>query len=354
VDYLVDNVKIKIDIVLYFDLDKAFIEQNGPITAVDRSPWHGRFIRKNLTSEQKNDVRLLKQFFKSNHCYGDTSAVGKVGFIGYSAELLIYYLGTIYKLFRKFHTLKEKPLDYYKRDINELKKIDHFQNDYVIIIDPIDKNRNVASAISRRAHEFCNQKVKEFLKKPSKEYFIQKAIPEADLSNLEDQLLSKIFIVELKNNIDEIHYTINRDKLYSLAESIKANGEREFTHVERFGNIIYEIYFEEQVNEYNIAFYCQKPHISNIYIRRGPPVKEKLHVTKFKEKNPEYFTKKGYLWVETQRDFYEFSEFLKYFIKDKIPDNFSINNISNSFSGKSSSGKKTIFILKEMVLPFYV
>ena len=98
VDYVVDNINIKIDIVLYFDLDKKFIEKNGPITAVDRSPWHGRFIRDNLTAKQKNEVRLLKQFFKANHCYGDMSVVGKVGFIGYSAELLIYYFGALKRL----------------------------------------------------------------------------------------------------------------------------------------------------------------------------------------------------------------------------------------------------------------
>ncbi len=351
VDYIVNNIKIKIDIVLYFDLDKKFIEQKGPITAVDRSPWHGRFIRKNLTVEQKNDVRLLKQFFKSSHCYGDTSAVGKVGFIGYSAELLIYYFGNIQKLFRNFHTLKQKPLDYYKRNINELNRIQHFQNDYLIIIDPIDKNRNVASAISGKAYTFCNKKVKKFLKKPSKEFFIQKAIPEADLSNLKDPLLSKIFIIELRNNNKDIHYTINRDKLYSLAESIKTNGEREFTRTERFGSIFFEIFFEDEIDEYNIAIYCEKPQIPTTYIRRGPPVKEKFHATKFKEKNPEYFEKKGYLWVETKREYYQFSEFLKDFIKNKIPDNLSVNNVSISLKCKSSSGKRTIFILKEMVLP---
>lgn len=351
VDYVVDNIKIKIDIVLYFDLDKKFIEKNGPITAVDRSPWHGRFIKEKLTTEQKNDVRLLKQFFKANHCYGDTSAVGKIGFIGYSAELLIYYFENIQNLFKNFHTLKKKSLDYYKRSNDELSKIKHFQNDYLIIIDPIDKNRNVASAISGRAYKYCNEKVKQFLKKPSKKFFIQKPIPKADLSNSKDPLLSKIFIVELKNSNKKIHYTVNRDKLYSIAESIKSNGEKEFTHAERFENIIFEIYFKAELDEYNIAIYCEKPQISKTYVRRGPPISETFHVNKFKEKNPDFYEKKGYLWVETIRDYYQFFEFLKDFIKNKIPDNFVISNLSISFRTKSSSGKKAIFILKEMVLP---
>ncbi|MCK4779681.1 MAG: hypothetical protein KAT57_05820, partial [Candidatus Lokiarchaeota archaeon] len=158
VDYILDDIKVKIDIVLYFDLDLEFIKKNGPITAVDRSPWHGCFIRDELNSDQKNEVRLLKQFFKSCYSYGDKSAVGKIGFIGYSAELLIYYFHNLINLFENFNELYKKPLDYYNRNEKELSKIVHFQNDYLIIIDPIDKNRNVASAISEKAYKYCNQK----------------------------------------------------------------------------------------------------------------------------------------------------------------------------------------------------
>ena len=64
VDYVTDNSTLKIDIVLYFDLDSNYIKENGPITAVDRSPWHGRFIRDNLNKNQKNDVRCLNNSLK--------------------------------------------------------------------------------------------------------------------------------------------------------------------------------------------------------------------------------------------------------------------------------------------------
>ena len=97
------DINVKLDIVLYFDLPLDYIKKNGPITAVDRSPWHGRFVRDNLNKDQKDDVRLLKQFFKSCHSYGDKSAVGKIGFIGYSAELLIYHFKTIQEVFKTFN-----------------------------------------------------------------------------------------------------------------------------------------------------------------------------------------------------------------------------------------------------------
>jgi tRNA nucleotidyltransferase (CCA-adding enzyme) len=353
VDYFTQNIKIEVNIVLYFDLDLNFIKKNGPITAVDRSPWHGNFVRDNLTNDQKNDVRLLKQFFKSCHSYGDKSPVGKVGFIGYSAELLIYYFGSIQKLFENFNNLKENPLDYFNRNKTELEKITHFQNDFLIITDPIDKNRNVASAISEKAYKYCNQRVKTFLNNPNIDFFKINPITEADLSNSVDPILLKTYILEFNSKNNGVHYTIYRDKLYSLGDSIKVNGEKEFSHASRFGNIVFEVYFEDVKKEYNLAIFCGKPIISASYIRRGPPIKEKFHADQFKEKNPNYFKKKGYLWVETKRNFNDFFEFLKDFVRKKIPEHLNIVNISISFDVKTTSGKRAIYILKEMVIPFY-
>ncbi|TFF93215.1 MAG: hypothetical protein EU544_06200, partial [Promethearchaeota archaeon] len=253
-DYLSESHdRIKIDVVLYFDLSSEYIKKNGPVTAVDRSPWHGRFVKENLTPDQKNDVRLLKQFFKACHSYGDKSAVGMVGFIGYSAELLIYHYGTVLKVLKDFKNLPHNPLDYYQRTKKQLNKIKHFTNDFLIIVDPIDENRNVASAISEKAYRYCNFQVQQFLKEPKKEAFVINPIKVPDLSDQTDPLLSKIFLMEFENTDPERHYTINRDKLYSLGDSIKAHAEKEFSHQERFGTIYFEVYFEHTQNEYNLA-----------------------------------------------------------------------------------------------------
>lgn len=352
VDYLINNTKIKIDIVLFFDLDLDYIKENGPITAVDRSPWHGRFVRDNLTLNQKNHVRLLKQFFKSSHCYGDKSGVGRVGFIGYSAELLIYYFGDLNSLFKQFDKLETTPLDYYNRSEKELNDIIHFQNDFLIIIDPIDSNRNVASAISKRAYKYCKYLIAQFLKKPSESYFILKDIPELDFSNFDKSKMKHFFIFELINYDENIHYTVNRDKLYSLADSVKATGEREHSHEERFGAIEFELYFNDAKNEYAIAFYVEHPNISETYLRQGPPLTEKYHTKKFKEKNPDFVIKDGYLWVETKRDCNDFLSFLSDYLNKNVPENFKIHNVSNMTGVKTSIAKKALYILKNMVLPF--
>ena len=341
------DINVKLDIVLYFDLPLDYIKKNGPITAVDRSPWHGRFVRDNLNKDQKDDVRLLKQFFKSCHSYGDKSAVGKIGFIGYSAELLIYHFKTIQEVFKNFNKLHQIPLDYHGRSVQELKKIEHFKNEYLIITDPVDSNRNVGSAISERAYKYCNQKIKEFLDKPSLEFFEIKSIPELDLSDLDN-----FFVIETINNNQEIHYTINRDKLHALGEKIKSNGEQEFSHEERFGRIEYEVYFEDAISEYNMVLYCQKPVISESYLRKGPPIKEKTHATKFKQKNPNYIEKDNFLWTESERKYVDFLVFLKEFTYNNISDNLEILNISKANETRNNTGKKALHVLRNMVLPF--
>ena len=83
-------------------------------------------------------------------------------------------------------------------------------------------------------------------------------------------------------------------------------------------------------------------------------MKEENHAKNFKRKNPGYFEKEGYLWVEMMRDYKDFSDFLHDFIKERIPENLKIINTSNSLNVRTSSGKKTIEILKNMVLPFYI
>ncbi|MBD3216007.1 MAG: hypothetical protein GF311_25570 [Candidatus Lokiarchaeota archaeon] len=351
VKYKKNGITIQIDIVLYFDLDREYIRENGPITAVDRSPWHGKFVQKELNAVQKDEVRLLKQFFKACHSYGDKSALGRVGFIGYSAELLIYHFGDLLGVFKNFNTLEYNPLDYYGRSKEELSEIDHFQNDFFIIIDPIDKFRNVASAISEKAYRYCKSQVREFLSKPSNKFFQIEEIPlfkHTDSPNLTE----KLFIVESKDINSDIHYTETRDKLYSLGDFIATHGEKEYSHEKRFGNIFFEVFFKVPKKEYNLALYCENPHINPTYERRGPPLKAEKHMRKFKQKNPNYFVKNGYLWTETKRDYHRFNEFLSDTIQKRIPDNLDIVNISNSKYAKTNSGRKALYVLKNMILPY--
>jgi tRNA CCA-adding enzyme len=350
-DYVTEKETIKIDIVLYFDIDLKYIQTHGPITAVDRTPWHGKFVRETLTSSQKNDVRLLKQFFKACHSYGDVSSVGRIGFIGYSAELLIYHFKDLLTVFRSFKEISEKPLDYHGRSKQRLQSIHHFQNDYLIITDPIDENRNVASAISEKAYKYCNHQINQFLENPEKKFFEIKQIPEFNPEK-SPKMAPHFFVIELKKTNKAIHYTEIRDKLYSFGDFIVTHGEKEFDHAPRFGEIIFEIHFIPQQNLYYLAFYCENPEINEEYKRRGPPLTQKKHVIKFKQAHNDFFSKNGFLWVKTKREYTSFLEFLKNMINQRISENLKVLSIRNASDVQTPSAKKAIYVLNNMILPF--
>jgi len=70
------------------------------------------------------------------------------------------------------------------------------------------------------------------------------------------------------------------------------------------------------------------------------------------KKNPQYFEKDGFLWVKTIRDYSFFEDFLREIIRDKIPNNLKIVNISNAKEIKTVSGKRCVYVLLNMILPF--
>jgi len=106
-------------------------------SAADRSPFHTKFMEKSLTSKMRNDVRILKTFFKSNKIYG--SEIAKQGFSGYVSEVLILNFGSFENVIKSISRIKENQI---------IGKTSKKFGTSIVIIDPIDNNRNLAAAIS--------------------------------------------------------------------------------------------------------------------------------------------------------------------------------------------------------------
>ena len=138
-------------------------------TAVDRTPLHARYILTHITEQQKDDVRLLKQFLKGIGIYG---AEGKIqGFSGYQCELLILAYGSFMKFIEEIANLKEVPIfdPEGKKPRDELKKM--FPEAAMIYIDPVDSKRNVAAAVSKTSLSLLIYTARKFLKEPSEKFF---------------------------------------------------------------------------------------------------------------------------------------------------------------------------------------
>ena len=173
------------------DLVPAYKIKKGQriLSPVDRSLFHYEYIEKNLKEEEKDEVRVLKLFLKNFNIYG--SEIYVKGFSGYLCELLIIKYHSLINLLKSARTWRYPHIitfDSYKLKKGEMKK---FENQPLIVIDPVDKNRNVASALSVENYARFVSIAKAFLNSPSLRFFkLQKA-------KIEKKQEENIYIIEL-------------------------------------------------------------------------------------------------------------------------------------------------------------
>jgi len=136
------------------------------ISSVDRTPFHQAYINKNLKDAQKDEVRLLKYFLKYINCYGADPQYQ--GFSGYLCELLILYYGDFLKTLEKVANWQTPVrIVLSQDDVDYLAPFD----DAFVVIDPVDKKRNVASAVSMTTLSRFIAASRSFLSKPTTDFF---------------------------------------------------------------------------------------------------------------------------------------------------------------------------------------
>ena len=117
-------------------------------------------MKKSLTSKMKNEVRILKTFLQSNGIYG--AEIAKQGFSGYVSEVLIINYKSFENVIKSISKIKENEV---------IGKTTKKFDTSIVIIDPIDKNRNLAAAISNENIGKFILASRAFKEKPSLEFF---------------------------------------------------------------------------------------------------------------------------------------------------------------------------------------
>lgn len=197
--YVRGNVgKIQIDIVPCYKVESG----ERIKSAVDRTPFHVEYLDKHLPKKLSDDVRLLKQLCHVNKIYGADAKTE--GFSGYVCELLIIKYGKFVNVLK--NVVKWKPREiidienYYKKgDYPRLRK--QFKRQVLILIDPTDKRRNAAAAISAQSFFGLKKVANEFLKTPSKKLFFEKKfkpLTEKELILLQMKRRTELLLVSFK------------------------------------------------------------------------------------------------------------------------------------------------------------
>ena len=336
---------LEIDILGCFDIEASYLSEEGPITAVDRTVHHTRYIADLLTDAKRENARILKSFVRASHAYGDRCAVGRMGLTGVALELLAILGDTLDDAFNALLLLKDLPIDPLKRPLKELEKIPGFQDDYIILIDPTDYERNIASSFTPRAYEWVKYRI-NLLREASnnnKEDEILRLILESSIptDTLPDWIAKHALAWEFRSDGSR-HYTILRDKLYRVVRKIQDILKAERTGEPRFGEILAEVYFEQ--NMFSFGLLIENPQISHSYIRRGPPMDLEEAVKEFRKTHKKVEEHDGFLWTTEERQWCNPHELVESFLEEN-----PILGLER-FPGISHVSQKVLNILYRYVL----
>ena len=157
--------KTRVNIVPCYDVKKGEWQ-----SATDRTPFHTDYVNGHLDAKMRGEVRLLKKFMKGISVYGAEIKTG--GFSGYLCELLILHYGSFQNTLKSFAQHRQRIVvdieNHYEQRENELGLL---FKEPLVIVDPVDKGRNVASAVQPQKLYTLVAASRAFLKKPSLSFF---------------------------------------------------------------------------------------------------------------------------------------------------------------------------------------
>ena len=164
--YLEVNIEgIHVDIVPCYDAKPGEWQ-----SATDRTPYHTDYIRTHLKKTLRDEVRLLKQFMVGIGVYGAEIKVG--GFSGYLCELLVMKYGSFVGIVEAFARYNQRiVVDIEGVYSGREKDLCLLFNEPLVIVDPVDKGRNVASAVQPQKLYAFIAASRAFHKKPSEDFF---------------------------------------------------------------------------------------------------------------------------------------------------------------------------------------
>jgi len=275
----------KVDLVPAYKISKS----SDMKSAVDRSVLHTKYIVKSLKKGQRDEILLLKKFLKSNSLYG--AEIKVKGFSGYLCELLIIKYGTFSKLLRAAAKWDEVFIDlkkYYspKQKLDAKKRFGFF-----VVIDPTDRNRNVAAAVSRSSFRSFISVSKKFLKSPSEKFFFR--TPESFEQKVRKSSKGgKLYVLSMPRPdvVDDILW----GQIYKLNRQLKE-------HLADFDPK--QIIADDSRHVVRLAVILGTSKLPPKMLIAGPPLKMKERARDFKKsrKGAKFITKKNKLFAEVKR-----------------------------------------------------
>jgi tRNA nucleotidyltransferase (CCA-adding enzyme) len=262
----------------------------------DVSHLHVAYVKKH--AKLADEIRLAKAFAQAQEVYGAESYIK--GFSGYVLELLVIYYGSFKNLIKAASKWQHKEIIGSKKlyeKLNYSKK-----QSPLVLIDPIQPDRNSAAALSNEKYQKFIQACKEYLKKPSDDLFEKKEFS-IDLRKKNINLIL-LEVIPLKGKQDVIG-----SKLLKVFEFIKKQLTIEgYSIQESNWHWNSKAYFYYILEDLKI-----EPH----KIHYGPYITDTINYEAFKKKYKNILIDKDKCYVKIQRKYNNAKDFVKSLLKNK-------------------------------------
>lgn len=276
------------------------------LSAVDRTPFHTNYVQTHLKEIQKKEVRLFKQFLHGIGCYGAEAEIE--GFSGYLCEILIIKFKTFQRLLiavqhwrhgEKF-TLTKRPAPHFETPL--------------IFIDPVDPERNVASALSNDKFDLFLTACKAYVKKPRLTFFFPNPLKSWSLEKIRKEIETEEYIIvklPKPDIISENLYPQVRKAVRSITELCKHHDFQ-----------ILDTHFYINKTAVYILLHPNSSTVSKTIVHPGPPIILKQNIDEFLEKwkndprvRKKPFQKGNRLYVEIEREYTDIRTLLQKQVK---------------------------------------
>ncbi|OPY25742.1 MAG: CCA-adding enzyme [Methanocella sp. PtaU1.Bin125] len=245
-------------------------------SAVDRSPFHNAYVQAHIDG-LSDEARLLKQFMHGTGVYG--SELKTQGFSGYLSELLIIRYGSFMEAVRAGANFRRGTVIDIEGHMDKTVK----HPEPLIVIDPVDPRRNVAAALSpQKFYEYIDA-CRDFLAKPSIGFFFPpepEPMDEPGLLRALDARGTLLLAVAFRTPdiVEDTLYPQLRKGAESVAGMLERHEFRVFERGVWSGGGWSALVFELLV--------WRLPDIERHY---GPPVEQREHAGRFKQKYPDAY-----------------------------------------------------------------
>jgi tRNA nucleotidyltransferase (CCA-adding enzyme) len=265
---------IRVNVVPCYD-----VEQGDWLSATDRTPFHTDYVNVNLEKKLRNEVRLLKRFMKGIDVYGAEIRVG--GFSGYLCELLVLNYGSFRGILEAFGAhVTRRVIDIEKYFESRERELEHLFPEALVVIDPVDKARNVASPVQPVKLQLFAAASRAFLKSPSEEFFFSKKTRPLSAEKFRGRLGSSgsafLFIVfDRVNAVSDVLW----GQLYRTCRSLRKVLENSDFRVLR------DTVYSEDTEEFSAFVFELEQQILPLAKKHlGPPLERRLECENFLSK----------------------------------------------------------------------